>query len=584
MVLNQVFFVIVGFHLTLIAQCDESLPAVLVLGDNESNEVSDVQGEECPTWFHPVRSGSGVVSCECGSSLGGIIKCSHKRNLTHLLSPGYCMFTNYSNLGSLGTVIGQCPYSYIGSAVRYHYMALPRAVSEINNYTCDVLNRTGLLCAHCRDGLGPAVMSYKLQCLECLESYKGLLLYIFLACFPTTVLFLLVIIFKIHATSPSLNVIVFGSQILISTANKNFFPYADNIQTMLRISKLISFTIAGIWNLDFFRYVLPPFCLSQRLTNIHVLALEYTVALYPLALIIATYIIIELHARNCWILTYVSKLFACCFTPCKGLRVCIRLRNWDPKATIIHSFSTFLLLSYSKLLYVSFNLLASTKLYNMNGTDISPPLLYYDATTQYFSNAHRPFAFLAIAVLSIFIGFPPLLLLLYPTRLFQKCLGCCGIRLFPLHVFMDTFQGYYKNGTNGTHDYRSFSGIYLILRILYLTMNLTDVHYNWIVGIVCPMIVSLLFALLRPYKYHWYNVLDCVFLALIALFEFWILYSRTTEIINVPRVLIYAVSAVTGMYFAMFCSYKLLKWFGLVQKCKQKLTSGLWKHTTAPRR
>ena len=583
MVLNRarVFFVVHFFHLTLIEPCDNTvLPAPMAMDSAQMHlEISfDVQGElelkECPTWFQPIRSGNGTVSCECGSNLGGIVNCSHQTNSTQLLSPGYCMTTNHSGLGSIGTVVGRCPYDYIGSSIIYHYRELPRAVSEINSDTCDVLNRTGLLCAHCKDNLGPAVMSYKLQCLECLQTYKGLSLYIFLACFPTTLFFLLVVIFEIHATSPALNVIVFGSQILIGTIDKNIFQYAqlDKIHTLSRTFKLMGFTIAGFWNLDFFRYVLPPFCFSRRLTNIHVLALDYTVAIYPLALITVIYIIIELHARNCRVLTYASRLFFCCLGPCKKRALCTRLRDWDPKANIVHAFSTFLLLSYSKLLYVSFNLLASTKIYNMNGTDITPAVLYYDATIPYFSNAHRPFALLAISVLCTLVAFPPLLLLLYPTKLFQKCLGCCSLRLLPLHAFVDTFQGYYKNGTDGSRDYRSFSGIYLILRILFLTMNLTDVHYNWVIGIVCPMTVSLLFALLRPYKYNWYNVLDCLSLALLALFEFCILYCHTAELITVPIGFIYAIAAFPVVYFIICLSHKILKYLGLLQKCKRKLT------------
>ena len=37
-------------------------------------------------------------------------------------------------------------------------------------------------------------------------------------------------------------------------------------------------TCYGFWNLDFFRYLIPPFCVSQDLKNIHVLALQYVSA------------------------------------------------------------------------------------------------------------------------------------------------------------------------------------------------------------------------------------------------------------------------------------------------------------------
>ena len=329
--------------------------------------------------------------------------------------------------------------------------------------------------------------------------------------------------------------------------------------------------------------------MSSKLTNIHVLSLEYVVAVYPLLLIASLYIIIELHSNNCRILTCVSKKLNCCCVPCKRLRVCTRLRHWDPKATIIHTFSTFLLLSYSKFLYVSLNLLVSVKLYNVNGTEVAgPSVLYYDASIRYLGSTHFPLAFLAILMLSTVVAFPPLLLLLYPTRLFQKCLGYWPIQWHPLHAFMDTFQGYYKNGTDGTCDYRSFSGVYFILRILYSTTSLIDIHYRWLVMTVCPMIVSLLFALLRPYKYKWYNVLDSLFLALTALYGFLILYSGTTDIIILPSVLWYTVAAVPLMYYIIFTIYTILRWLGVLQKCQQmwicvrlQLASGSMQHHRA---
>ena len=69
-------------------------------------------------------------------------------------------------------------------------------------------------------------------------------------------------------------------------------------------------------------------------------------------------------------------------------------------------------------------------------------------------------------MLTVFAILPTLLMLLYPTRTFQKCLNCCGLRCLPLHIFMDAFQGCYKNGTDGTRDYRYFAGLYLLFRFL----------------------------------------------------------------------------------------------------------------------
>jgi len=54
----------------------------------------------------------------------------------------------------------------------------------------------------------------------------------------------------------------------------------------------------GIWNLDFSFMSGPNFCLSQSFSVVHILALQYISAVYPLVLALIAFIIIELYARN----------------------------------------------------------------------------------------------------------------------------------------------------------------------------------------------------------------------------------------------------------------------------------------------
>jgi hypothetical protein len=74
---------------------------------------------------------------------------------------------------------------------------------------------------------------------------------------------------------------------------------------------------------------------------------------------------------------------------------------------------------------------------------------------------------MSLSVTVIFVLLPPLILLLYPTKLFRKFLNCCGFRrLDILHLVMDVFQGWYKDGTEGTYDYRPLSAMYMILKMI----------------------------------------------------------------------------------------------------------------------
>ena len=62
---------------------------------------------------------------------------------------------------------------------------------KVNEFMCGSLNRTGLLCSQCQEGLSLAAMSYRRECVECSNTSKGIVLFIALAFIPTTA-FLLV--------------------------------------------------------------------------------------------------------------------------------------------------------------------------------------------------------------------------------------------------------------------------------------------------------------------------------------------------------------------------------------------------------
>jgi len=74
----------------------------------------------------------------------------------------------------------------------------------------------------------------------------------------------------------------------------------------------------------------------------------------------------------------------------------------------------------------------------------------------------------SICVAFIFVVFPTVLLILYPTRIFKRSISSCRFkRWHALHAFMEAFQGQYKDGTRttGTRDIGMVSALYLIFRI-----------------------------------------------------------------------------------------------------------------------
>ncbi len=238
-----------------------------------------------------------------------------------------------------------------------------------------------------------------------------------------------------------------------------FYPHEIKSTTLYGIGV----TLFTSWNLDFFRLLIPPFCVSENLSNLQVLCMDYIVAFYPLLLTVVMYVCIQQHARGCRLLVCLWMPFGYCLSPV------VSRFNWNPAASTIPIFASFLLLSSSKILCVSISLLQSihiTYMSNIGKIQESSSLLYYDPNVTFFCRSHLPYAVLAVVVSTTFVILPGLLLILYPTRLFQKLLNCCGLSRPAVHAFADAFNGCYKNGTNATRDYCSFAGVYLLARIL----------------------------------------------------------------------------------------------------------------------
>ena len=499
--------------------------------------------QECPTWFD--RNGS--MTCTCGELLDGTVLCDQNSN-SSALHFEFCM--TYNGLDN-STVVVSCPYINHRPNESL-YVKLPQDVCDLNEFMCGGLNRTGLLCSDCEAGLGPAVFSYTLPCLNCLDSRYGWLLYMFLATFPTTVMFLVIIFCQMRITAAPMNAFIFICQAVSSLINTNPHMYTEISNFLLSLF----LTIYGIWNLDFFRFIIPPFCISSTMTTIQAMTLEYIVAFYPLVLIVVSYACIQLHARGCWVLVHLWRPFQrCC--------AC----NWNPLHSLVHAFAAFLLLSYSKILFVSFNLLHYGRIQDNHGNNVGPFIMYYNASVPYFGSDHLPFALLAIFILVTFSVLPVLILLLYPTRVFQRCIGCCSTRWHALDTFVDAFQGYYKDGTDGTPDWRYFSGLYLIFRIMAIATHvLPATHYTVVYRVTCYSSASLLFGLLRPYKEIWINVVDSIGFMLFSLAEFIAVYNEHVDK-SYSDFLLYCLGTVPLIYISCYILYNLLSRLGLLHCC-----------------
>ena len=504
-------------------------------------------GHQCPLGFEPAQycsSGNETRNCKCRKNLDYRIKCEEETQQLYLLI-GYCMSTY--NDTDMTVVLGGCPYIHPSARNSYKFPYFPfppnMTTSEVNGYMCGEMNRTGRLCGRCENGTGPSVFSLDLKCVRCLDSSYGWAVYLTAEFIPITVFVLLVILFRIRLCADYMNALVFFCNI-ISAGLLYYKPVYDfsvalSNGEIVVVSALLS--IYSIFNLQFFQNYFPPLCISEEMTNMEVLALRYLVALYPLLLILVIYALLCLYDRNFRPLVLVWRPFGAIIS-------CFR-KQFNVRQSLIHAFASFFLLSYYSSSSVSYSFFRHTYLYDINSSKVST-VLYWEGVNSTTNNIFY--------VLTLLIILPTVLMLVYPTRTFQKCLNCCGLRCLPLHIFMDAFQGCYKNGTDGTRDYRYFAGLYLLFRFLVFSdlLNIVindDKNPSFFVAIF-----SFSFALCCPYKNNCFNVVDCLFHAILALLC--LIFSSDS---SVPLRAVLLPLLCTPLFYLVI----LIGWF-LFPKCK----------------
>ena len=543
--------------------------------------LTTASNRDCPPWSFPDAENG--TRCVCSGVLTNTVKCSKD---TAILSISSCITYNSA---TEDTEVGPCPYvsQHINLSSDTPFFRLPNHTSNLTSFMCGSLHRQGLLCGECENGFGPTLHSYKLECKKCWGHGAGWLLYITLTVIPTTVLYIIVVVFHVSAPSPPLNAFILFCHITVYTFRLQpvlYFFIGDKMGGFSHWLLKVMLALCGLWNLDFFCPIVPPFCVSPNMKNLHAFALEYIEAFYPLILILITYICIKLHDHNFRAVVLLWKPFHWCFVYFRS--------HWDSKGSLINAFATFLLLSFTKMLFVSFNLLYAIKpmSVNRNGTLLSSNLvLYYDSTVEFFSKDHLPFAAVSICVGLLFTIFPTFLLISYPTRIFRKCVACCGFRRwYALYTFMEAFQGQYKDGTNRTRDFRMVSALYLVFRIAavleYLGNHDRGNHaYGWLATTLVLVSASLFFAIARPYKVNYLNATDSLLLALLgieallAMFAIYLPNQRYSHLIAMGGLLI---MGTPHAVLVVYILYSILKKFRILQclnrKCRYILGMVCW--------
>ena len=130
---------------------------------------------------------------------------------------------------------------------------------------------------------------------------------------------------------------------------------------------------------------------------------------------------------------------------------------------------------------------------------------------------------------------------------------------------MDTFQGCYKDGSNGTRDCRWFSAFYFILRIIYciifvlLGFTLFSRSLKQLLLQLFNVIWILVLVYLKPYKNSLYNSLDITILVDCIIISSLYTYGTSTSNSVVVVVCLFIALGLPLLGAVIFVTYHLIK-------------------------
>ena len=481
------------------------------------------QYPQCPLWYHYYDFST--QNCTCLPEW--LVHCDHDGNA--FLDFGHFLSYNEGKKVLSRTISRNLQLLWKYNITKAGEVLLPEDISKLNDYMCAPLNRKGYMCSECIEGFGPSMISSymgNIICCDCriASSWYGVTLHLSIEFIPLTVFYLLILVFRIRITSAPMICFIMYSQLMViafqssadSDSPLNLVKFSGN-GTLRSMSKVF-LTLYGVFNLQFFYFVVNPFCVSSQLTSLHLALLGYISAFYPFLLTAFMWISFELHDRNFRPIVILWKPFRRCFVQLR--------RGWDTKNDITDVFASFFVLSYTKIMYQTLLTLSADRINNYSLAFEPVPhssyILNADSSVVVGSAKYVCIVIFTGLLFCVFNIFPVLLLVLYPFQWFRRALSKCSLNTIAINHFVEKFHHGYRDGLDGGKDMRSFSGLHLVLRIMIIVPVLllrSIFHLEvWFLRGMILSITALLVALCRPYKKMYTNILDAVLLFYLATF------------------------------------------------------------------
>ena len=492
----------------------------------------------CPPGFvlQATSIEQGTPSCKCKSGFNGGVFCDG--NGTALLRRGY--WIGQVNGDDEHYVVGQTAYTHSAS---FSGTSLPKNdnSSILDDLVCGPMHRKGVLCGKCKDGFTPSLHGYTLNpCVQCdpHNSY-GWMLVVVLELVPVTIFLVIVLIFNISVTSGPMNFFVFFAQVITSSFSATADGYIVEESMFFKMLSNIYNTLYSVWQLDI--NIPHEWCYTTPIPSPAVFLIVYARALYTFLFILIFLLFFQLHYYG------VQPFYFCGNWLDEKTR---RFRKSRPSGavnninnvhrSVIHALATFLVLSFSKIIQVSFILIGISPLVDHSGNIVKWVPLYYGDTSM---AVYTALLFVALVFLTIFVFTPMLLLLVQPTKtpLVKRIFGRV-LRLFCIHPgstkleeFLKVFQGCFKDGTGSKDEINchKFAGFYLALRfIIFMLAALFPAAEFLLSQQIIIIVAVIIFAVYQPYREKLYNTVDIAGLAMLAVINSITIYHENLAVMG----------------------------------------------------
>ena len=367
---------------------------------------------ECPPGYYFDADKSYTCQCSYLNSrqrLDGILSCDSETFTAKIKRgywAGYHLSSEHPTPTDSNLVTGQCPRHYCNEKEQEIYLPQRSNITLLNELFCSPVNRNGTLCGRCSNGHSVAINSIYFDCIDCSHwlSRHGWIIYILTEYVPSTLLFFLIIFFDINLHSGTISSVILYFQVY-SLLN----IYSDGVITPPLYSggllKGIKF-VYNIWNLEFFGFLLPPYCINKHFNTMDIFMIKYISGFYPFLLFILFIALINLvHVKCCG----VDKVARCIRNGVTRWKFKI-----NRKGSTVNGLATLWTLVFTKVAVMSGLILSWETLSGSEHSNITVRIAWLNGNMQYFGKTHLPYAIPALFVLLFFVIIPTVGLLSYP--------------------------------------------------------------------------------------------------------------------------------------------------------------------------